>query len=87
MINCLNRTKGKNCHCLDSRQSLLDKYCHILTTDLFFHYYPKVAFFNDAFDKFLFITSASGTEMMMPLWLRTFGKLGNVPYNFKIVVG
>jgi 8-hydroxy-5-deazaflavin:NADPH oxidoreductase len=33
------------------------------------------------------ITSARGTEMMMPLWLRTFGKLGNVPYNFKIVVG
>jgi 8-hydroxy-5-deazaflavin:NADPH oxidoreductase len=33
------------------------------------------------------ITSARGTEMMMPLWLRAFGKLGNVPYNFKIVVG
>jgi 8-hydroxy-5-deazaflavin:NADPH oxidoreductase len=32
------------------------------------------------------ITSARGTEMMMPLWLRAFGKLGNVPYNFKIVV-
>jgi 8-hydroxy-5-deazaflavin:NADPH oxidoreductase len=33
------------------------------------------------------LTSARGTEMMMPLWLRAFGKLGNVPYNFKIVVG
>jgi hypothetical protein len=33
------------------------------------------------------ITSASGTEMMMPIWLRAFGKLGNVPYDFKIVVG
>jgi 8-hydroxy-5-deazaflavin:NADPH oxidoreductase len=33
------------------------------------------------------ITSARGTEMMMPMWLLTFGKLGNVPYNFKIVVG
>jgi 8-hydroxy-5-deazaflavin:NADPH oxidoreductase len=33
------------------------------------------------------ITSARGTEMMMPIWLRAFGKLGNVPYNFKIVVG
>ena len=33
------------------------------------------------------ITSARGTEMMMPIWLRAFGKLGNVPYNFKVVVG
>jgi 8-hydroxy-5-deazaflavin:NADPH oxidoreductase len=33
------------------------------------------------------ITSARGTEMMIPLWLLAFGKLGNVPYNFKIVVG
>jgi 8-hydroxy-5-deazaflavin:NADPH oxidoreductase len=33
------------------------------------------------------ITSARGTEMMMPIWLRAFGKLGNIPYNFKIVVG
>jgi 8-hydroxy-5-deazaflavin:NADPH oxidoreductase len=33
------------------------------------------------------ITSARGTEMMMPMWLLAFGKLGNVPYNFKIVVG
>lgn len=33
------------------------------------------------------IISARGTEMMMPLWLRAFGKLGNAPYNFKIVVG
>jgi 8-hydroxy-5-deazaflavin:NADPH oxidoreductase len=32
------------------------------------------------------ITSARGTEMMMPIWLRAFGKLGNVPYNFKLVV-
>jgi 8-hydroxy-5-deazaflavin:NADPH oxidoreductase len=33
------------------------------------------------------ITSARATEMMMPIWLRAFVKLGNVPYNFKIVVG
>lgn len=33
------------------------------------------------------ITSARGTEMMMPNLLQAFGKLGNVPYNFKIVVG
>jgi 8-hydroxy-5-deazaflavin:NADPH oxidoreductase len=33
------------------------------------------------------ISSARATEMMMPIWLRAFGKLGNVPYNFKIVVG
>jgi 8-hydroxy-5-deazaflavin:NADPH oxidoreductase len=33
------------------------------------------------------ITSARATEMMMPIWLRAFGKLGNVPYNFKIVIG
>jgi 8-hydroxy-5-deazaflavin:NADPH oxidoreductase len=33
------------------------------------------------------ITSARATEMLLPLWLRAFGKLGNVPYNFKIVVG
>ena len=32
------------------------------------------------------ITSARGTEMMMPIWLLAFGKLGNVPYNFKVVV-
>jgi 8-hydroxy-5-deazaflavin:NADPH oxidoreductase len=32
------------------------------------------------------IASARATEMMMPIWLRAFGKLGNVPYNFKIVV-
>jgi 8-hydroxy-5-deazaflavin:NADPH oxidoreductase len=32
------------------------------------------------------ISSARATEMMMPIWLRAFGKLGNVPYNFKIVV-
>jgi 8-hydroxy-5-deazaflavin:NADPH oxidoreductase len=33
------------------------------------------------------IGSARATEMLMPIWLRAFGKLGNVPYNFKIVVG
>jgi 8-hydroxy-5-deazaflavin:NADPH oxidoreductase len=33
------------------------------------------------------ISSARATEMMMPIWLRAFGKLGNIPYNFKIVVG
>jgi 8-hydroxy-5-deazaflavin:NADPH oxidoreductase len=32
------------------------------------------------------ISSARATEMMMPIWLRAFGKLGNTPYNFKIVV-
>jgi 8-hydroxy-5-deazaflavin:NADPH oxidoreductase len=33
------------------------------------------------------ISSARGTEMLMPIWLRLFGKLGNVPYNFKIAIG
>ena len=29
--------------------------------------------------------SARGTEMLMPIWMRMFAKLGPVPYNFKIV--
>jgi 8-hydroxy-5-deazaflavin:NADPH oxidoreductase len=33
------------------------------------------------------MSSARGTEMLMPIWLRLFGKLGNVPYNFKIAMG
>ncbi len=33
------------------------------------------------------ITSARSTEMLLPIWLRLFGKLGNVPYNFKIAIG
>ena len=31
------------------------------------------------------ITTARGTEMILPLWLRAYGKLGNVPFQFKIV--
>jgi 8-hydroxy-5-deazaflavin:NADPH oxidoreductase len=33
------------------------------------------------------IASARSTEMLLPIWLRLFGKLGNVPYNFKIAIG
>ncbi|WP_102127481.1 NADPH-dependent F420 reductase [Deinococcus planocerae] len=29
--------------------------------------------------------SARGVEMLLPLWLRVWGGLGNVPFNFKIV--
>ena len=29
--------------------------------------------------------SARGTEMLMPIWMRMFVKLGPVPHNFKIV--
>jgi hypothetical protein len=31
------------------------------------------------------ITSARGPEMYMPLWLRAWGRLGNAPFNVKIV--
>ena len=31
------------------------------------------------------LSTARGTEMMMPVWLRMFMKLGPVPYNYKIV--
>lgn len=31
------------------------------------------------------LTSARGAEMLLPLWLRVWGQLGNVPFNFKIV--
>lgn len=29
--------------------------------------------------------SARGAEMLLPIWLRAWGVLGNVPFNFKIV--
>lgn len=31
------------------------------------------------------ISSARGVEMLMPLWLRAWGVIGNTPFNFKIV--
>jgi predicted dinucleotide-binding enzyme len=31
------------------------------------------------------ITMARGTEMMLPLWLRLYGKFGNPMFNFKLV--
>lgn len=31
------------------------------------------------------ITGARGPEMMMPLWLRLWGVIGNKPFNFKVV--
>ena len=31
------------------------------------------------------ITTARGTEMMMPVWLRLMGSLGTATFNFKIV--
>jgi 8-hydroxy-5-deazaflavin:NADPH oxidoreductase len=31
------------------------------------------------------ITSSRATEMLMPIWLRAWGVLGQTPYNFKIV--
>lgn len=31
------------------------------------------------------ISSSRATEMLMPIWLRTWGVLGQTPYNFKIV--
>jgi 8-hydroxy-5-deazaflavin:NADPH oxidoreductase len=31
------------------------------------------------------ITSSRAAEMLMPIWLRAWGVLGNKPYNFKIV--
>ena len=31
------------------------------------------------------ITTARGTEMLLPIWLRLMGKFGNAEFNFKIV--
>lgn len=31
------------------------------------------------------ISSSRATEMLMPIWLRVYGVLGQTPYNFKIV--
>ena len=31
------------------------------------------------------ITTARGTEMMLPIWIRLWGALGNAAFNFKIV--
>jgi 8-hydroxy-5-deazaflavin:NADPH oxidoreductase len=31
------------------------------------------------------ITTARGTEQMLPLWVRMFGKLGDIPFQFKVV--
>lgn len=31
------------------------------------------------------LSTARGTEMLLPLWLRAFFKLGNVPFQFKLV--
>jgi 8-hydroxy-5-deazaflavin:NADPH oxidoreductase len=31
------------------------------------------------------LSTARGTEMMMPMWIRMFMTLGSVPYNYKIV--
>ncbi|MGL5866798.1 MAG: NADPH-dependent F420 reductase [Dermatophilaceae bacterium] len=31
------------------------------------------------------ITTARGTESLLPLWIRMFGKLGEIPFQFKIV--
>ena len=31
------------------------------------------------------ITSARGTEMLLPIWLRLWGTLGTPDFNFKIV--
>ena len=33
------------------------------------------------------ITTARGTEMLLPIWLRLWNALGNPNFNFKIVVG
>ncbi|MEP7220608.1 MAG: NADP oxidoreductase, partial [Bacteroidota bacterium] len=33
------------------------------------------------------ITTARGTEMILPLWLRLMGTLGTPNFNFNIVVG
>lgn len=33
------------------------------------------------------ITTARGTEMLLPIWVRLFGKLHNPMFNFHIVVG
>lgn len=31
------------------------------------------------------ISSARGVEMLMPIWLRAWGVIGNTPFNFKVV--
>lgn len=31
------------------------------------------------------ITAARGTELLLPIWLRLWGKLGSTPFNFKVV--
>ncbi len=31
------------------------------------------------------ITTARGTEMLMPLWLRVWMAVGNIPFNIKVV--
>jgi predicted dinucleotide-binding enzyme len=33
------------------------------------------------------ITGARGTEMLLPLWLRLFGKFGHPHFNFRVVMG
>jgi 8-hydroxy-5-deazaflavin:NADPH oxidoreductase len=33
------------------------------------------------------ITSARGTEQLLPIWIRLYGALKNPMFNFKIVVG
>jgi predicted dinucleotide-binding enzyme len=33
------------------------------------------------------ITGARGTEMLLPLWLRLFGKFGHPHFNFRLVMG
>lgn len=33
------------------------------------------------------LSSARGAEMLLPLWLRAWGVLGNTPFNFKLVRG
>jgi 8-hydroxy-5-deazaflavin:NADPH oxidoreductase len=30
------------------------------------------------------ITSSRAVEMLMPVWLRTWGVMGQTPFNFKI---
>lgn len=31
------------------------------------------------------LSSARGTEMLLPLWLRLFGRLDTANFNFKVV--
>jgi hypothetical protein len=33
------------------------------------------------------ITTARGTEQLLPIWVRLYGSLQNPMFNFKIVVG